>query len=493
VITTRHLTKKFGKLTAVDDLGLDIPEGEVFGLLGPNGAGKTTTINLLITLLKPTSGTATVNGIDVVKRPAEVRKNIGVVFQEPSVDDLLSGKENLEMHAMLYGMPGELRRRRVEEVLELVELTDRKDDWVKTYSGGMRRRLELARGLMHHPKVLFLDEPTLGLDPQTREHIWKYIARLAKEERTTIVMTTHYMEEADLLCSRIGIMDHGKIVALGTPKKLKHEVGGDWYFDVSKFRKYGMLSRMRRRPGKGRRISFDDYYKWQAGDFILWRRWRKPDGGVYWNTRIGKGRPGWSIECTAMGRKFLGDRFDVKMGGADNIFCHHENEIAQGWGASGKIFAKYFIHVKHLLINGKKMSKSLGNAVYLDDLERRGIEPGALRLFYLTAHYRRRMSFTWEKAKRAQESFGECRACVRKLKAARKAGEARKEVYAAVGKARRNFERAMDDDFQTQKAHDAACALVRFANGRKRLRKSEAALALSAMRDFDRVFGLGLF
>lgn len=227
MITTRNLTKKFGSLAAVDRLSLEIPEGEVFGLLGPNGAGKTTTINLLITLLKPTSGTAAVNGIDVVKYPAEVRKNIGVVFQEPSVDDLLSGKENLEMHAMLYGMPGELRKRRIEEVLDLVELTDRKDDWVKTYSGGMRRRLELARGLMHHPKVLFLDEPTLGLDPQTREHIWRYISRLAKEEMTTIVMTTHYMEEADLLCSRIGIMDHGKIVALGTPKKLKHEVGGD--------------------------------------------------------------------------------------------------------------------------------------------------------------------------------------------------------------------------------------------------------------------------
>jgi len=227
MITTTRLTKRFGKLAAVDSLSLEIGEGEVFGLLGPNGAGKTTTINLLITLLKPTSGTATVNGIDVVKHPAEVRKNIGVVFQEPSVDDLLSGKENLEMHAMLYGMPGELRRSRIVEVLDLVELTDRKDDWVKTYSGGMRRRLELARGLMHHPKVLFLDEPTLGLDPQTRQHIWKYIARLAKEEKTTIVMTTHYMEEADLLCSRIGIMDHGKIVALGTPNKLKHEVGGD--------------------------------------------------------------------------------------------------------------------------------------------------------------------------------------------------------------------------------------------------------------------------
>ena len=227
MITTTRLTKRFGKLAAVDSLSLEIGEGEVFGLLGPNGAGKTTTINLLITLLKPTSGTATVNGIDVVKHPAEVRKNIGVVFQEPSVDDLLSGKENLEMHAMLYGMPGELRRSRIVEVLDLVELTDRKDDWVKTYSGGMRRRLELARGLMHHPKVLFLDEPTLGLDPQTRQHIWKYIARLAKEEKTTIVMTTHYMEEADLLCSRIGIMDHGRIVALGTPNKLKHEVGGD--------------------------------------------------------------------------------------------------------------------------------------------------------------------------------------------------------------------------------------------------------------------------
>jgi ABC-2 type transport system ATP-binding protein len=227
MIRTSHLTKKFGKLTAVDSLDLEIGEGEIFGLLGPNGAGKTTTISMLVTLLKPTSGTATVNGIDVTRRPAEVRKNIGIVFQEPSVDDMLTGRENLEMHARLYSMPMELRKPRIKEVLDLVELSDRADDRVKTYSGGMRRRLELARGLMHHPKVLFLDEPTLGLDPQTREHIWAYIAKLAKEEKITVVLTTHYMEEADLLCDRIGIIDHGKIVALDTPEKLKRAVGGD--------------------------------------------------------------------------------------------------------------------------------------------------------------------------------------------------------------------------------------------------------------------------
>lgn len=230
MIKTSKLTKRYGKLTAVDELDLEIGEGEVFGLLGPNGAGKTTTISMLATLLKPTSGTATVNGFDIVRQPAQVRRSIGIVFQEPSVDDLLTGRENLEMHAMLYSMPHDLRERRVKEVLELSELADRADDWVKTYSGGMRRRLELARGLMHHPKVLFLDEPTLGLDPQTREHIWEYIARLAKEERITMILTTHYMEEADLLCNRIGIIDFGKIAVLGTPRKLKHEIGGDVVF-----------------------------------------------------------------------------------------------------------------------------------------------------------------------------------------------------------------------------------------------------------------------
>jgi ABC-2 type transport system ATP-binding protein len=251
MIETYRLTKRFGSLTAVNDLNLDIEEGEVFGLLGPNGAGKTTTISMLITLLKPTSGTAKVNGFDIVKQQMQIRRSIGIVFQEPSVDDLLTGRENLRMHGMLYGMQKNLIQRRADEVLELIELADRADELVKTYSGGMRRRLELARGLMHHPKVLFLDEPTLGLDPQTREHIWKYIGALAKKEGTTIVLTTHYMEEADLLCDRIGIMDFGKLVALGTPRKLKHDVGGDIVlikkrgFDTSRLKKLRFVTKIK--------------------------------------------------------------------------------------------------------------------------------------------------------------------------------------------------------------------------------------------------------
>jgi len=227
IITTKNLTKRFGNLTAVDNLNLEIEEGEIFGLLGPNGAGKTTTISMLCTILKPSSGTAKVNGFDIVTQPSNVRSSIGIVFQEPSVDDLLTGKENLEMHAMLYKIPKEIRRKRIEEVLNLVGLEDRANDTVRTYSGGMRRRLELARGLMHHPKVLFLDEPTLGLDPQTREHIWDYIKKLSEEKEMTMVLTTHYMEEADLLCDRLAIIDLGKIIVLDTSENLKRKVGGD--------------------------------------------------------------------------------------------------------------------------------------------------------------------------------------------------------------------------------------------------------------------------
>ena len=227
IITTKDLTKRFGSLTAVDRLNLRIEEGEIFGLLGPNGAGKTTTISMLCTLLKPTSGTAKVNGFDIAAQPSKVRSSIGIVFQEPSVDDLLTGRENLEMHAMLYKIPREVRGKRIEEVISLVGLEDRADDITRVYSGGMRRRLELARGLMHHPKVLFLDEPTLGLDPQTREHIWSYIKKLSEENEMTMVLTTHYMEEADMLCDRIAIMDAGKIVVLDNSANLKKKVGGD--------------------------------------------------------------------------------------------------------------------------------------------------------------------------------------------------------------------------------------------------------------------------
>jgi ABC-2 type transport system ATP-binding protein len=227
VIETKNLTKKYKELTAVDNLNLKIKEGEIFGLLGPNGAGKTTTLLMLTTLKKPTSGTAKVNNFDIIKQPDKVRKSIGIVFQDPSSDDILTGYENLKLHGWLYDMPDDLKERRIKEVLELVDLTDRKNDLVKKYSGGMRRRLEIARGLMHHPKVLFLDEPTLGLDPQSRDHIWNYIEKLAKEEKITIIITTHYMDEADKLCDRLAIIDRGKIVVLGSPKKLEKDLGGD--------------------------------------------------------------------------------------------------------------------------------------------------------------------------------------------------------------------------------------------------------------------------
>jgi ABC-2 type transport system ATP-binding protein len=228
IISCKALTKKYDtKVTAVDKLDLEIESGEVFGLLGPNGAGKTTTISMLCTLIHSTSGSASVAGFDIKKEPAKVRKSIGIVFQEPSVDDLLTGRENLDLHGILYAMKEDVRKKRVDEMLELVGLTERADDLVREYSGGMRRRLEIARGLMHSPKVLFLDEPTLGLDPQSRTHIWDYIRKLSKEHGTTMVLTTHYMEEADLLCNRIGIIDLGKIIALGTPRELKSKIGED--------------------------------------------------------------------------------------------------------------------------------------------------------------------------------------------------------------------------------------------------------------------------
>lgn len=227
VIKTEGLTKKYGKITAVEGLNLEVEEGEIFGLLGPNGAGKTTLISMLCTILKPTSGKAWVNGFDIVKESGKVRKSIGIVFQQPSVDDLLTGRENLAMHNLLFGVPRGIRKQRIDEVLSIVNLEKRADDLVNTYSGGMRRRLELARGIMHHPKILFLDEPTLGLDPQTREHIWEYIVNLAEKECMTVMLTTHYMEEAEQLCDRVAIIDYGKIVALDSPETLKNQVAGD--------------------------------------------------------------------------------------------------------------------------------------------------------------------------------------------------------------------------------------------------------------------------
>ena len=227
IIEIRSLTKTFGKIRAVRGIDLTINEGEIFGLLGPNGAGKTTTIGMLCTIIRPTSGSGIIAGFDIAKHPTQVRQNVGIVFQDPTLDTILTGRENLQLHARLYGIPARERSRWIEEMLELVDLTQRADDLTKTYSGGMRRRLELARGLLHRPAVLFLDEPTLGLDPQTRARTWEYIRKMAQKERTTVVLTTHYMEEAQLMCDRIGIIDAGRIIALDTPGNMIDMLGGD--------------------------------------------------------------------------------------------------------------------------------------------------------------------------------------------------------------------------------------------------------------------------
>ncbi len=229
-IITHDLVKRYEEVTAVDGVSLEIKEGEVFGLLGPNGAGKTTTISMLSTLVRPTSGTALVAGHDINREPLEVRRSIGIVFQEPSVDDLLTARENLYLHSMLYGMPRREIPAKIDRMLSLVNLSDRGNSLVKTYSGGMRRRLEIARGLIHSPKILFLDEPTLGLDPASRKAVWEHIRALKEAHNTTIILTTHYMEEADSLADRIGIINRGKIIELDTPDALKKKVGQDLVF-----------------------------------------------------------------------------------------------------------------------------------------------------------------------------------------------------------------------------------------------------------------------
>jgi ABC-2 type transport system ATP-binding protein len=225
-IVARGLTKRFGELEAVKGIDLDVRRGEIFGFLGPNGAGKSTTINILCTLMRPTAGQASVAGFDVDRQPADVRASIGLVFQDPSLDIQLTARENLEFHAFIYSVPSAERARRIAEVLEMVELSDRANSIVMTFSGGMKRRLEIARGMLHTPEVLFLDEPTIGLDPQTRRHIWTYLRGLREQAGVTLFMTTHYMDEAEE-CDRIAIIDGGRIVALGTPSELKALVGGD--------------------------------------------------------------------------------------------------------------------------------------------------------------------------------------------------------------------------------------------------------------------------
>ncbi len=221
IIEVKNLTKKFKNLTAVEDVSFSVEKGEIFAFLGPNGAGKTTTIKMLTTLTNPTSGTILINGFNPTKQQEQVRASFGIVFQDPSLDDDLTAYENMNLHGMLYKVGTKDRRERIEQLLTFVELWDRRNDLVKHFSGGMKRRLEIARGFLHHPKVLFLDEPTIGLDPQTRNHIWTYLKKMNKEEGTTVFLTTHYMEEADKVSDRIAIIDHGKIVAQGTSEELK--------------------------------------------------------------------------------------------------------------------------------------------------------------------------------------------------------------------------------------------------------------------------------
>jgi ABC-2 type transport system ATP-binding protein len=225
MIKVQNLVKTFGSFTAVNDVSFDVAEGEIFAFLGPNGAGKTTTIKMLTTLLKPTSGAIELDGLDPQKQQNEARKRFGIVFQDPSLDGDLTAWENMEVHGVLYHVPHKVRRQRTEELLKLFELWERRKDQVKKFSGGMKRRLEIARGFLHTPKILFLDEPTLGLDPQSRNQLWNHIRRVNEAERVTVFLTTHYMDEADRVAHRVGVIDHGKLVAQGTPKAIKEQTG----------------------------------------------------------------------------------------------------------------------------------------------------------------------------------------------------------------------------------------------------------------------------
>jgi ABC-2 type transport system ATP-binding protein len=225
IIRVENLVKKFGSLTAVNGVSFSVKKGQVFAFLGPNGAGKTTTIKMLTTLLKPTAGTVRMNGFDPVREKNSARKSFGIVFQDPSVDDELTAYENMEFHGVLYGVPSATRKSRIEELLHFVGLWDRKDDLVKHFSGGMKRRLEIARALVHHPRILFLDEPTVGLDPQTRNGMWDYIRKLSGKEGMTVFFTTHYMEEAEKVAQTVATIDMGRIIAKGTPRQLKKMTG----------------------------------------------------------------------------------------------------------------------------------------------------------------------------------------------------------------------------------------------------------------------------
>ena len=227
MIRASHLVKTFGAFTAVNDVSFDVAEGEIFAFLGPNGAGKTTTIKMLTTMLKPTSGEMELDGLNPLEKQNEARQRFGIVFQDPSLDGDLTAAENMEIHGVLYHVPRKVRRQRTEELLKLFELWERRDEQVKKFSGGMKRRLEIARGFLHTPKILFLDEPTLGLDPQSRNQLWTHVKKINETERVTVFLTTHYMDEADRVAHRVGVIDHGKLVAQGTPKAIKEQTGSE--------------------------------------------------------------------------------------------------------------------------------------------------------------------------------------------------------------------------------------------------------------------------
>ncbi len=261
IIEVKNLTKKYKDFVAVDNIDFEVKKGEIFAFLGPNGAGKTTTIKILTTLLEPTSGQISLNGFSPIKDQAKVRKSFGIVFQDSSLDEELTVWENMEFHGVLYQVPKALRRQRIDELLKFVELYERRHDLVKTFSGGQKRRLEIARGLLHHPKIFFLDEPTLGLDPQTRNHIWSYIQNLNQKEGITVFFTTHYMEEAERVASKVAIIDHGKILIQGSPKELIEKSGKknleEAFIDLTgrDIRESGAdaLDKMRAHPFHGRR------------------------------------------------------------------------------------------------------------------------------------------------------------------------------------------------------------------------------------------------
>lgn len=261
IIEVKNLTKKFGGFTAVDGISFDVTKGETFAFLGPNGAGKSTTIKMLTTLLTPTEGNILIDGVSPISHTNQAREKFGIVFQDPSLDDDLTGMENMELHAALYRVPKKFRLSRIKELLEFVDLSDKASWLVKTFSGGMKRRLEIARGLLHHPKILFLDEPTVGLDPQTRNHMWTYLKDVNKKEGMTIFFTTHYMEEAERYAGRIVVIDHGKIITQGTAIELKKQTNTNTLEDAFlkltghaiRDEEASALDRMRMRHGNWRR------------------------------------------------------------------------------------------------------------------------------------------------------------------------------------------------------------------------------------------------